>query len=156
MAFSRSEPIRPGGLLGKARLFGWRLIAEACVAVTAARLLTLLPAPYYSRWMGALGAETADTPVPYGQEAAHIGRVVEAVARYLPFRALCLQCAIATRMMLQRRGLASTLYLGLSRDQMKQPDGEVRRLAHAWVRVGDAIVCGKRQAYQLVVIGRFA
>ena len=54
--------------------------------------------------------------------------------------------AIAGKLMLNLRGIASTMYLGvMKRDEMK---------AHAWLRVGQRIITGRRGHQNYTVIAR--
>src|SRR6267142_1582766 len=64
-------------------------------------------------------------------EAGAVGRAVARAARHVPFRAACLQQAFAALLMLRRRDLAATVYLGLARE-----DGSNDLKAHAWSRCG--------------------
>ena len=49
--------------------------------------------------------------------------------------------------MLRRRGIPSTLYLGMTRDPVA---------AHAWLRVGDTNVTGGRDVERYAVVASFA
>jgi hypothetical protein len=62
-------------------------------------------------------------------KAARIGAMVERVARFTWWRSMCLEKALAGKWMLRRRGIASTMYVGMARQ------GE-QFVAHAWL-VGD-------------------
>jgi len=77
---------------------------------------------------------------------------VQAVARHLPWRFVCLPQAIAAQRMLRRRGVASTLYLGVAPDREK-PDAIA---AHAWLRAGDKIVTGERESRHQRQVASFA
>jgi hypothetical protein len=121
-----------------------------------ARLITLLPARIYTRDFGSMNgvpdaAELAVCP----EEASEIGRMVETVAQAMPFRALCLQQAVATRRMLRRRGMRATVYLGVkckaAADDMPGEDSA----AHAWVKVGSQVVNGGGNLGDYAVVGRF-
>jgi len=83
----------------------------------------------------------ADAPAPGVFDRALVAQVsgaVQRAARHLPFKLLCLPQALAAKAMLHRRGIASTLHLG-----MAVADGNRRRLqAHAWLTVGDVGVVG--------------
>jgi hypothetical protein len=52
-------------------------------------------------------------------------------AYYVPWRAQCFEQAIASKLMLHRRGYASTICLGVKKDG-------VQILAHAWLKGMDA------------------
>jgi hypothetical protein len=70
--------------------------------------------------------------------------------RMLPFRAKCLAEAVAAKQMLDQRGIKSTLYLGVSKDDKK------KLIAHAWLRAGNFIVTGKKGMEKFVEVGRFS
>ncbi len=68
--------------------------------------------------------------------AQGVGWAVRSVAHWMPFRALCLQQALAADAMLRRRGLPSVLTFGVRQDE----DGGF--YAHAWVDAGGVRVTG--------------
>ena len=113
----------------------WRLLATAAALLPLLRLL-LLVAPFevVNRRVRAAvrgGARvTGDDPA-----AARVAWAVSAAARRVPF-ATCLPQALAVQLLLGRRGIASTLWLGARRT------GAGRFSAHAWVRCGDRFVIG--------------
>ncbi|HLN24401.1 MAG TPA: lasso peptide biosynthesis B2 protein [Patescibacteria group bacterium] len=123
---------------------------EAAAALALARLtFGLLPFPTALRLFGlsvtAAGCVEQDVAV-----AKLVGRAVERAARHVPFRAVCLQQAMAAALMLRRRGLAATVYLGTMRD------GAGGLAAHAWSLCGDAPVTGVRLATGYVPVAKFA
>lgn len=138
-------PLRLQGLALEA---GWEL--------ARARIATSRPAAHYTRLLGASASDNAPAPAAPEQEqaAAEIGAVVERAARWMPFRALCLQQAIATRRMLDRRGLPAVVYLGLARDPAARSAGD--EPAHAWVRTGGKVVMGDTDLDRFAVVGTFA
>jgi hypothetical protein len=79
--------------------------------------------------------------------SSRVAWAIGAAAGRVPWRAGCLEQAIAAKAMLRRRGIASTLYLGVTRD----PVG-----AHAWLRVGDVNVTGGRDVARYAVVASFA
>lgn len=135
-----------------------RLLAlESLGELIRARLVTLLPARVYTRDFGAVvttAVSAAATP-EQDEEAVRIGRMVEKVARYLPFRALCLQQAIAVRRMLVRRGVPVSVCLGVSRHREDRAAPALGRAAHAWVQVGDRVVSGAGELDRYAVVARF-
>jgi hypothetical protein len=113
------------------------LLVETLVCLTIARSLVLaLPFPYLAKRLGEHMAESGS--------ADHIARqpfltnltwALGALSRRLPWRCLCLEQALAAQMVLRRRGMAHTLYLGARLSQGKME-------AHAWVRCGRRLVTG--------------
>ncbi len=132
------------------------LALEAAGELARARLITLLPARIYTRDFGSMNGASGAAAVGACPEAAcEIGRMVETVARAMPFRALCLQQAVAARRMLRRRGVRATVYLGVKRTAAA-PDKVVRgSVAHAWVEVGSQVVNGDGSLGDYAIVARF-
>lgn len=82
--------------------------------------------------------------------AARISRAVETAARYTPWESKCLVRAIAVKIMLNRRNIPNTLYLGLAND------GEKGLSAHAWIRCGERILTGGPGCERFTVVATFA
>lgn len=103
-----------------------------------------------------LGAPQRETPpaIATAQRAVavEVSWAVQAVARHSPVAFVCLPQAIAAQRMLRRRGIASTLYLGVA------PDRAAPALlqAHAWLRAGDKIVTGEHEATRHRALAWFA
>jgi hypothetical protein len=125
------------------------LLAEATVALSVAGLR--LSVTSFARIAAGLGRhmdESADAVDAAAlKQAARVRWAVETVARHLPWKPVCLPQALAAKRMLRRRGIASTLYLGV--DPAKQLD------AHAWVRVGRMIVTGGPREDRFAVVSTF-
>lgn len=107
-----------------------RFLVEAGLALLAARLLTTIPFQVAVRWAGfhpkphrpsdlcpTTGGPT--TGGPAHPDATAIGTAVSCVARYAPFRAACLQQALAAAIMLRRRRLPVELHFSVARDGEK-------------------------------------
>jgi hypothetical protein len=72
---------------------------------------------------------------------------IDAAARRTPWRSKCLEQAIAGKWMLRRRGIASTMYLGVVHNPFE---------AHAWLRVGRMNVTGGSRVDRYAVVATFA
>ena len=144
-------------MIGKLRkLFGlpWRdrlLLAEAAVALGVARLAVLV-LPF--RWIAPrLGESMADSPEEDRLEPdllRRIGWAVSVASHHLPWVSRCLAEAIAGKAMLRRRGVPSTLYLGLAKE------GPADLEAHAWLRCGSTVLTGGQTSDVYTVIASFA
>ena len=140
--------------LAKLWRLSWRdrlLLAEAAVALLGARLIMLLVpfrriAPRLGETMGDSPAE--DPADPRGLK--RIGWAVNVASKVLPWHSTCLTEAIAAKAMLKRRGVVSTLYLGLARDGQSQLE------AHAWLRCGSSVLTGGGASEGYTVIASFA
>lgn len=71
------------------------------------------------------------------KKAYEVGWMVDRVNTYIPWKSECLEKAITACYLLRRRKLASTLYLGVS----KQED---RVIAHACLEHGHMTITGKK------------
>lgn len=134
------------------------LLAEASVWLLLARLaLVLIPFPWLARHLGAFvppekaRAMQADWPCsPDSVATAEIvGWAVTRAARHVPFKAVCLPQAIAARIMLKRRGVASVMHFGAARGETKPLD------AHAWLDAAGVEVTGYPVARQFAEIACF-
>ncbi|MBX7457916.1 lasso peptide biosynthesis B2 protein [Qipengyuania sp. 1NDH17] len=108
---------------------------EAIVLVLYAKALIASVPP--RRWRSRFGAVANKTGL--AGDIATIRRVRLAMQRALnnvPGAPNCLPQALAARWMLQRRGIASSLFIGIQRD-----DAGIARF-HAWLKVGDEWVTG--------------
>jgi hypothetical protein len=79
---------------------------------------------------------------PFGSDAGtarRIGRAVDKVSRFIPF-ASCLTQAQACQVLLARRGIASTLCLGVRHGRGSS------LVAHAWLVSSGEVVTGARGA----------
>jgi len=147
--------------LASARKLGWRrraLIAEAVVWLLALRLaLLLVPFPRLARGLGVFvppedprvaAAGAATTPAA-ARLAREIGWAVTRGAVHAPFKTVCLPQAMAARIMLKRRGLASVMRFGAAR----APDAPLA--THAWLDAAGVKVTGYPAARGFAEIGCF-
>lgn len=127
-------------------------LLEAALWLGIARLATLvLPFRWIAPLLGRKMAESA--PGAGAVPAIMLDRVswaVAAASRNLPWKCACLAQALAGKVMLQRRGVPSTLYLGLAKS------GEAGLQAHAWLRCGERILTGRQGMEGFTVITSFA
>ncbi len=141
-------------LIGRFLRLSWRrrlLLVEAAAWLAIARLAILL-LPF--RWLTPhFGRTMAESPAS-DPRAADVGRwvawAVGIASRTTPWHNKCLGEAIAGKAMLRRRGVASTLYLGLA----KADSGDLE--AHAWLRCGSRILTGGGLSEGYTVVAKFA
>lgn len=79
-----------------------------------------------------------------------VSRAILTMSRHLPWECKCLVQAISGKMMLGRRKIPSTLYLGVG----KEENGDLN--AHAWLRAGDSIILGGGGLERFAVVSTFA
>jgi hypothetical protein len=125
---------------GRERLLLLEALAGLCWDKARVRWLP------FRRVAATLGVPQRETPpiisAAERRHAVSVSWAVQAAARHAPIKFVCLPQAMTAQRMLRRRGIASTLYLGVSPDRANP-----RALAaHAWLRAGDKIVTGADQA----------
>jgi len=127
-----------------------RLFMEAMFWLALSRLAILLvPFRRIAPFLGQAMVETpADGPLE-SPASIRISWAVRTAGRYTPWESKCLAQAMAARMMLRRRRIPGTLYLGLSKE------GEKGLSAHAWMRCGDRILTGAAGHRQFTVVAAF-
>lgn len=108
----------------------------------AARWGTLVPASDARAEPTHALPATADT-------ARAIGWAVTAAASVMPFKAVCMQQAVAAHRMLARRRIPAVLHYGAGRD----PQGAL--VAHAWLDAAGVHVTGYPVAPTIAEIGAF-
>ncbi|WP_226700347.1 lasso peptide biosynthesis B2 protein [Qipengyuania gaetbuli] len=112
---------------------------EAMGLLLYARLLVAMVPP--RRWRSRFGSIGCASPQG-GREAVDLGTVrrmrlaVMRALRNVPGAPNCLPQALAARWMLERRGIASDLYIGTQRAPGDHPR------FHAWLKVGEEWVTG--------------
>ena len=122
--------------------------AAACLAV--ARFLVVFVR--LRRWRHRVStlSTTLEERPPVPDLAWKVSWVVRRVAEVVPFTAVCLQQAIAAQWMLQWRGVASQLTVGVRREseasRAAAESNPPRRLSyHAWLQIGGECVIGCKE-----------
>lgn len=130
------------------------VLLEAAWALTAAHVAVhLLPFRWLAPWLGSLGVESNEilNKQEQQEEAQQVGWAITSLSRYFPLDAKCLAQAVAGKWMVRRRGIPSTLYLGVERIH----DGDKWLEAHAWLRCGTDVVTGEPEHERFKVLATF-
>lgn len=128
------------------------LLAEAFCLMGWARF-RLLRSPFV-KLAGSLGEFMKETGyeerADRRREMSIIQNTLHIASRNTLWESKCLVRAVAGLMMLKRRGIESTLYLGTSKDE------KGRLIAHAWLRSGPRYITGAEEMERFVEVGKFA
>lgn len=127
------------------------LIPEALWRLMLVRIQLLFP---FARTAPQLGVKSLETPaVSKASDIRRIQQITKAIrvmSRYTPWKSTCMVRAVAALKMLEKRGIESTLYMGVARDKQGQ------MIAHAWLRSGAHYVSGDDAMQGFVVVEKFA
>ena len=126
-----------------------KLLLEATITLFWVKLMVMLiPLRWYAK---VLGVEHTISPEEL-YENEIIFKISMAIARgrkAFPWKTMCLCEAVTAKIMLTRRKVVSTLYLGVAKE-----NGAL--IAHAWLRCGTGYVTGKRGMEKFTVVSTFA
>lgn len=114
------------------------LLLEAWLWLALARLMVLsIPFRWVTRSCGAHMCESPyEIPEQHKILVARVGRAMSRARYRTPWNSNCLAQGIAAQRMLRRRGVASTLYLGVAKSAQEG------YMMHAWLRSGEQILTG--------------
>lgn len=128
------------------------LLLEALLWLGLARAAVLtMPFRWILYALGQQAGTAAATPHP-SQEAViqQVAWALQVVSRRTPWQSNCLAQALAGQVILRRRQIAGTLYLGVSKEA-RNP-----LAAHAWLRSHELIVTGGNHLDRYSVIATFS
>ncbi|PFA18432.1 stage V sporulation protein S [Bacillus cereus] len=127
------------------------LFAETFFLLGWARILKIIP---FSKVASSLGKKEVETNFISNEKNREtlkgISRAIHVMSEHTLWESQCLVKAIAAMKMLEKRGIESTLYLGMAKDE----DGKL--IAHAWLRSGSYYVTGSEGMERFTVVGKFA
>lgn len=124
------------------------LVVEALVLLGLSRA-TVLFIPF-KRVAPHLGARQQETPLGESDPNAQgVAQAIFLVSRHTPWNSNCFAQALAGHVMLRRRRIACTLYLGVLKE------GE-SFTAHAWLRNGNLIVTGRNGYERYTPVARYS
>lgn len=112
--------------------------------------ILLIPSKILQKYWGRYGEESKseDTNEHYFY-AIGISNYVNRIAEKTPWQSKCLVRALTAQQLLRRKQIATTLYLGVGKDE------KGRMIAHAWLRCGKLYVTGGNGA-DYAVVAKFA
>ena len=140
---SRSSLVSRWARLSRRRQW---LLLEALAAIGAASAAVRLVA--FKRAIR-IGSLRLPSQAAAGDITEDVRWAVEAAARNVPWRAMCIQQGLALQWMLRRRGVDARLHYGIARDET----GELQ--AHVWVAAGESVVIGGAEAPRFKCVATF-
>lgn len=148
--------------LTKLQRLSWQdrwLLAQTYLLLGLARLaINLVPLRRLASWFGTQSQETPVEIAPAQiREAERIAWAVRTVCPHTPWQSNCYPQAFAAKLLLRRKQIPSTLYLGaaIRHDPAGQPAATPALTAHAWLRCGPMYVTGGRGHDTYAVLAAF-
>ena len=128
-----------------------QLFIEALITLFWVKLVVILfPLRWYSKILGTEHKTSMDEPTTYLDDIAFkISQAITRSKRAFPWKPKCLCEAVSAKIMLNRRHVNSTLYLGVAKDK-----GSL--IAHAWLICGTKFVTGRAGSEKFTVVSSFA
>lgn len=125
---------------------------EAVVLMAFCRFSILFfPFRHVAAKMGTPMVETPEEILEDKQVyAKEICWLIEKSSRYTPWESKCLVKALTALMMLKKRKIPCTLYLGMAKDKSNKLS------AHAWLRCGKAILLGDYERTGFTTVAYFS
>lgn len=111
-------------------------------------IITFFPMRWYARYLGVQHTIIPDNNTEEYHIIFKVSQAIVRCRRITLWHNRCFVEAITAKRMLKKRGLNSTLYLGVNKKNNKM-------LAHAWLRCGSIIVAGKFSMQDFSVVSTF-
>jgi len=126
------------------------LILESFVLLGVGRFLVkMIPFKQVAPKLGIInGSEIMYLDDDSKAQSKLIARLVNYTSRFTPFTSNCFNKALAAHFMLRRRGISSTLILGVAKYKEKME-------AHAWLTSGDQILTGGYEHERFTEVSHF-
>lgn len=129
------------------------LFFEAFLLIAIARILIRFFS--FKKLMQYLGEPQKELPITVlstEEKKFHlqISRAIKRAARYSFWHTMCYEQALTAKLMLKRRNINATIYIGMMKNETNKLEG------HAWIRAGDYILTGNHQLEQYTVVGVFS
>ena len=112
--------------------------------------IVFLPMPAYVKSFGQKGEEESDTDDTQDNIIRKVQSAIRRADSILPWKSKCLTEAVATKRLLKKFNLKSTLFLGVAKDESQKV------IAHAWLKWGDRIISGERGHEKFTIVQKFS
>jgi hypothetical protein len=125
---------------------------EAClVMVFSIIAIKIVPFRFLSRCLGThMASSPAVNKATNEQSIYLVQKSIDRVSNNFPYKVICMPEAMTAKLMLARRGIDSTLYMGVKKNE----SGDLA--AHAWLRAGEIFLTGELEKDDFTVVASFA
>lgn len=127
------------------------VLQAAAVSMLVWLAMTLLPFRWWSRWQGEVRISTPEAPNPETLTyRENLTRALTMASRYLPILKRCYIRALTGKILLARKGIRGTLYIGFRTFENGKFEG------HAWLRAHDTWITGAERRNDFSVHGIYS
>ncbi|MDD3225753.1 MAG: lasso peptide biosynthesis B2 protein [Clostridium sp.] len=113
--------------------------------------ILFIPFKKLAGFIGKYKRETARDALETEKQITYrVGWAAQKISCNTPWESKCLVKALTAQIMLTRRKISSTLYLGVAKDNYN------KLVAHAWLRSGQVIITGAKESVLFKEVARFA
>lgn len=107
-------------------------------------MMLYVPFKILKSHMGKLNLESAESEdETVYRQASRIAWAIRTTVKYTPWQSKCLVQSLTAQYLLTKKHIASTLYLGVSKEEMLNHNNKSTDLiAHSWIRCGNYFVTG--------------
>jgi hypothetical protein len=118
------------------------LFAEALFTSAWVKLsLAFFPFKRVLKWHGSVNTESTDSPDEHTLVLRRqIKQALQICKTYAPWPTECYTISLTGKLMLKKRDISSTLYIGFKKEEDQKTKG------HAWLRANDTYISGIREA----------
>lgn len=152
--FNRTNPLHRrlyNFLLRRSWSDQWLVVQVYCLLGFTRLAINTLPFLRLERLLGQRMAETAEeAPIVHLRQAHKIAWAIRTVSPYTPWTSNCFPQALTAKILLRRRGISSTLYMGAA-----FKEGGAALEGHAWLRCGPMYVTGGDGSKHYVAVATF-
>ena len=111
--------------------------------------IVFLPMRKYVKFFGEKGKEATYEDVAMDDTINKFPLAIHRADSVLPWKSKCLTEAIATKRLLERYNIKTTLFLGVAKDE------DQKLIAHAWLRWGQRIISGAIGYQRFTIVEKF-
>jgi hypothetical protein len=112
--------------------------------------IVFLPMRQYVKFFGEKGKESDQPDVSRHNIVNKFPQAIRRANSAIPWKSKCLTEAIATKRLLEKYDIKSTLFLGVAKDENQ------KLIAHAWLMFGQRIISGEKGYQKFTIVQKFS
>jgi len=119
--------------------------------IYASVLVRIIPLKWFNSVLGEFKKEIeAELNMNQLQSIEALRKITRQLKKRLPWKVKCFEEAIAVKKVLEKHQIKSTIYLGVSKDKNS------KLIAHAWLKIGNDFITGKKGYEKFTIVGFYS